>query len=130
MSHCSNSASLGAASQGHVTQSRFQDHYGAFSGMLLSPGTRAFTPWCFACARGNLSARALPAGTGAEHVAIGTFSCHEPIFFPMPGEALRELVPFQHTSGCSKVWALLLCVRQVTSPVLTCGLVCREEGCC
>lgn len=100
------------------------------AGMLLSPGTRAFTPWCFACARGNLPARALPAGTGAECVAIGTFNCHEPIFFPRPGQALGELVPFQHTRSCSKVWALLLCVRQVTSPVLTCGLACREEGCC
>lgn len=130
--------------RGHVTQSRFQDHYGAFllqstaqglcvphpAGMLLSPGTRAFTPSCFACARGNLPARALPAGTGAERTAIGTFSSHELIFFPMPGQALGELVPFQHTRGCSKVWALLLCVRQVTSPVLSCGLVCREEGCC
>lgn len=39
------------------------------------PGTRAFTPWCFACARGNLPVRALPAGTEAECVVMGTFSC-------------------------------------------------------
>ena len=127
-----------------VTQRCFQDHYKVFllwktgrglctphpAGMPISPGTRAFTHWCFACARGNLPARVLPAGTGAECVAMGTSSCHEVIFFPMPGQAPGELIPFQHTRGCSEVWALLLCIRQVTSHVLTCGLVCREKGCC
>lgn len=39
------------------------------------PGTRAFTPWCFPCARGNLPVKALTAGTGAECVVMGTFSC-------------------------------------------------------
>lgn len=34
-----------------------------------------FTPWCFSCARGNLPVKALPAGTGAECVVMGTFSC-------------------------------------------------------
>lgn len=50
--------------------------------------------------------------------------------FSSPGQALGKLVPFQHTRGCPEVWALLLHTRQVMSHVLTCGLVCREEGCC
>lgn len=33
----------------------------------------------------------------------------------MPGQTLVGLVPFHHTRGCSEDWALLLCVRQVTS---------------
>lgn len=148
-SHWSNSTSLWGVSRGHAVpglhhpkvlsgslwgispvENSLRAVHASSAGMPISTGTRAFTHWCFACARGNLPARVLPAGPRAECVAMGTFSCHKLIFFPMPGQAPGELVPFQHTRGCSEVWALLLRARQVTSHVLTCGLVCREEGCC
>lgn len=115
-----------------VTQRHFQDHYRAFVLWKTAPGP------CTPHPAGRLSLLAqvsLPVFHSSQRKSSSRHwgracSCHELIFFPMLGQALGKLLPFQHIRSCSKVWALLLRARQVTSHVLTCGLLCREEGCC
>lgn len=136
-SHCGNGASLWAGSRGHVVLGLCHPKVLSESLRGISPQEnslgavhapscwdaplvwhKGIYPLVFCLCQRKSACQVLPAGTGAEHVVRGTFSCCELIFFRRPDSGqTHSLPPYQR---------LFLSVTQVTSHMLTCGLVCRE----